>query len=88
MYYVICLFMSRGIRLEWYMYGGQRKTCRTRFSPSNTWVLGIQLMVTGDFSCLAALAFTYQATYPGPEVIIQEMISHLMDNRQQRTVIF
>lgn len=52
------------------------------------WVLGIQLMVPGDFSCLAALAFTYQATYPGPEVNIQEMISHLMDNSQQRTVIF
>lgn len=79
--------MSKGIFLELYMYGGQRKTCRTRFSLSNTWDLGIQLMVPGDFSCLAALAFAYQATYPGPEVNIQEIISHLMDNRQQRTVI-
>lgn len=51
---VICMYVLLGHHTS-YMYGVQRTVLQSQFSPSITWVLGIELQLSG----LTVGAFTH-----------------------------
>lgn len=53
--------------VPWYVYGGQRTTSGSLFSPSSMWVLGLEFRFSDSVESTFTYTFTYWVTWLSQE---------------------